>query len=187
MADDVAAGESRWDRLRIRLISIGLLVAGVLFLLRLTEDGVNVAMIIFFLIPAAMCLIPAAIMLHDARRVRRWPRARGVVVSTATVSMKGFPGSPARSHRPVVRYRYTVDGIERRGDTLWFGRTEGGNEGWVRSVLARNPAGVAVEVFYDPANPKRSSLEAVTSPVAWALLALGLVLLLGAILTFGVI
>jgi hypothetical protein len=194
MAKGDAPEEDRWDGLRARLIVIALLVAVVAFLWRMDGDDslVRAALpnadpvaVISFLIPAAFFLIPAGVMLRDARKVRRWPRVPGVVVSTAAVAMKGPPGSAARSRRPVVRYRYTAGGVERRGDTLWFGRQEGGGEGWTRKVLARYPVGAAVEVFCNPANPEQTSLEAAASPFAWAMLAVGLALLAGAVYAAG--
>jgi hypothetical protein len=194
MAEGDAPEESRWDRLRVRLISIALLIAIVLFLYRTFDDdagfltralpNADFMAMAFFLAPAVMFLIPAAILLRDVRRVRRWPRAPGVVISTGLRSMT-HTESAARSHRPVVRYRYTVDGKERQGDTLWVGRTEGGNEGWARSVLARYPVGAQVNVFHDPANPERTSLEAAVSPFGWALLVLGLIFLAIAIYASG--
>jgi hypothetical protein len=79
MADDDTSGESRWDRLRVRLISIALLVASVLFLFR-ADDWIRTALpnsdpsaMLAWFIPAAMTLTGAGLMLRKTWKVRRNP------------------------------------------------------------------------------------------------------------------
>jgi hypothetical protein len=196
MAGEDEPQEGPWDKLRVRLISVALFLAIVMFLYRMAEDGpgflapllpdADLAAMAAFLVPAAIMLGGVAVMAWSVRKVRRWPRAPGVIVSTSLAPMKN-PESAGRSFRPIVRYRYTVGGVERQGRTLRHGRTEGGNEGWARQALARYPAGAPVNVLYNPLNPAESALEASLGPLGWALLVLGLLLLLGAVYAAGVI
>lgn len=191
MADDGASGESRWDRLRVRLISIALLVAFVLFLSRAGEwieaalpNSDPDAMLAWF-IPAAMTLTGAGFMLRKTWKVRRWPRAPGVVLSSS-LDHDRAADAETQSFQPIIRYSYTVDGVTRKGRRLTPGGAESGGEGWAREMLARYPVGSATSVYYNPANPDEAVLEASPPPLARGLLALGLLLMLGVVYAAGV-
>lgn len=191
MADDGTSGESRWDKLRVRLISIGLLVACTLFLFRAGEwitaalpNSDPDAMLAWF-IPAAMTLTGAGFMLRKTLQVRRWPRAPGVVLS-ASLKQSRDADAETQSFQPIIRYSYTVDGVKREGRRLTLGGAEGGGEGWAREVLARYRVGTPVSVFCNPANPDEAALEASAPPLARGLLVLGLLLLLGLVYAAGV-
>jgi hypothetical protein len=191
MADE-SASESRWDRLRVRLISIGLLVAFVLFLFRADEwiraalpNSDPSAMLAWF-IPAAMTLTGAGFMMRTAWQVRRWPRVPGVILS-ASLKHSRAADEEAESFQPLVRYSYTVDGVKREGRRLALRGTDaGGSESWAREVLARYPVGKPISVFYNPANPDEAAIEASAPPLARGLLVLGCLLMLGVVYAAGV-
>lgn len=81
-----------------------------------------------------------------------WPCTSGTVVS-ASVQV-GASGS-TRLEQPLVLYAYQVDGQRFQGSRLRFS----GAPMAANAVVDRCPAGSAVRVFYDPADPGNSTLE----------------------------
>jgi hypothetical protein len=186
--------ETRRDRIRVRLISIALLVAIAAFLYRYLGEAEALILrwlpnsdpgaMASFLMPAVIVLVGAGAMARQSLQVRRWPRAPGVILSSKLETILATDES-GPSFRPLIRYRYTADGEKREGRTLILGGLQDGGEDWARAVLARYPAGASVSVFCDPANPARSALEASLPPLARGLLVLGLLLLFGVIYAAG--
>ena len=81
-----------------------------------------------------------------------WKRTKGTVLS-ATVQV-GNAGAP-RQESPLVLYAYQVNGEVFRGHRV---RMKNGSCN-ASTTIARYPAGTAVVVFYDPADPRNSALE----------------------------
>jgi hypothetical protein len=129
------------------------------------------------LVPAIVMAVPAVIMARSVLEVRRWNRVQGVVASVGLASMR-YKGSPARSLRPVIRYNYTVNGVELTGDVFEYGRRTGGSESWAKAILDRHPPGTPVIVLHDPLKPSRACLRATFGLAEWALSTLSLLLLL---------
>lgn len=137
---------------------------------------------VVFLVLAAIVATPAAIMVHNLREVRDWHRASGVVVSTGLKRMR-HRGSPARSYSPVVRYRYSVNGIEYHSEVLSNGMTSGGSKPWAQRVNDRYPPGSSVTVWHHPKAHDRACLEAGFGVFGWILVVLAAALLLLAVAT----
>lgn len=82
----------------------------------------------------------------------RWPHTTGTVLSsTVQVSRNGN----ARHEQPLVLYAYQVDGQVFQGNRVRLS----GSATSASATVARYPAGAAVTVYYDPANPAVSALE----------------------------
>lgn len=133
-----------------------------------------------FLLPAAIFALPAVIMAHNVYEVRRWRRVPGEIVSTRLVHMR-YPSSAARSYRPAVRYRYTVDGVEHEGNVLFHGMESGGSKPWAQRIADRYPPGARVTVMHHPVLPEKACLDAEFGFFGWVLAALASVFTLLAV------
>lgn len=132
------------------------------------------------LVPALLLGLPALIMAYNVIEVRRWHRAPGVVTSTGLGLMR-YPGSTARSYRPVIRYTYRVHDVEYHGDVFTHGMESGIHKPAAQKILDRHPPGSSVTVLYDPKKPSRACLCATFGFFGWVFTVLSLLLLLLAI------
>ena len=95
--------------------------------------------------------------LKSAGLPRQWRETRGIVDSAtvgSTTSSSGRLGVDV-AYVPDVRYRYTVDGREFRGDTVHRGLAANSEEE-ARATVERYPVGTRVRVFYDPEAPEQA-------------------------------
>ncbi|WP_038169096.1 DUF3592 domain-containing protein [Verrucomicrobium sp. BvORR106] len=124
---------------------------------------------------AAVVATPVVIMARNFLKVRRWQRVPGVVLSTGMRQMN-FPRSPARSHRPVIRYSYLVDCTEHLGSVYLHGAHVGGSKRWAQRILDRYPQGTSITVRHDPALPSRCCITVEFGFFGWVLTVLSLLL-----------
>ncbi len=111
---------------------------------------------------AALCALSAlvhlAIVIYSASlgvRTADWPSTRGVMLRSTWQVTSGRNTYKT----PDVRYRYQVNGAEFEGDRLQFGPTV-----FVADRLRALPEGSAQRVYFDRANPARSTL---TAGIVW--------------------
>ncbi|MBX3190776.1 MAG: DUF3592 domain-containing protein [Labilithrix sp.] len=102
--------------------------------------------------------------IRAAARRRSWPKAAGTITHAEVLT---HPGSPP-FHTGVVRYVYALEAVTayRGGDRQHQGRMESETSespAPAQALLAKYRVGDRVEVFYDPARPSRSRLEASVS------------------------
>ena len=128
--------------------------------------------------------------LREAAAMKRWPLAKGRVLSSKVEEYRtdagtgSYGGSRARMtlYRPVVVYEYEVDGERFKGDRL--AQSPGMNKGvptLAEKTVQRYPAGSAVDVRYNGKRPNESVLEP-RVPAGWILaflIALALLALAG--------
>jgi hypothetical protein len=69
-----------------------------------------------------------------------------------TIQLKG------KSYRPVISYRYNVNGFDYEGNKIKYGATWG-TESVANDYCEKYPAGKIVKVSFDPMNHHRSVLE----------------------------
>jgi hypothetical protein len=70
--------------------------------------------------------------------------------------------SDGTTYRPVVKYRYTVNGRSYESDQVTVLKEASGHS-WATGVLARIPSGDTVRAYYDPADPSSAFLLRETS------------------------
>ena len=103
-----------------------------------------------------------------------WPKAAGTIVR-ATIRWDG------EHYSPEIKYRFTVDGQEHTADTVSYTarQVSGSRAGHelARNAIVRYPAGLQVDVFYDPSRPSHAVFER-GSKIGDAVLAAGVGLLL---------
>jgi hypothetical protein len=78
------------------------------------------------------------------------------VVGSQVVSHRG---SKSTSHRPLVTFRYQVDGRERQAETVFPLAATFSDEAPAQAVVARHPPGSQTTAWYDPAAPDAAFLE----------------------------
>lgn len=100
------------------------------------------------------------------RKMFPWLRTQGVIVSSEVESYRENTSSSNSSSRTfykaVVEYRYEVEGQEYHG-ILGAGSpitiSTSGNQASAEATAAKYPAGMAVEVCYNPQKPAQSGLD----------------------------
>ena len=110
-----------------------------------------------------------------AKRAAKWPTVRGTIVASAVEKYeeRDSSGSLRIAYRPAVEYSYAVNGRDYRGTQIRLMVQISGSEAAAAKVVARYPAGGAVDVHYDPNDPSTAALEnSRGGPVILLLLAL---------------
>ena len=88
-----------------------------------------------------------------------WPTAPGRVTDSRVASHTSFRnGRQITQIAGVVKYEYQVMGQTYESDKLGFGNAASGRKN-ANAKVAEYPAGTAVTVHYDPADPSKSVLE----------------------------
>lgn len=125
------------------------------------------------------------------RQSQSWPKTSGTVMQSGlhTYHDTDDDGNSTTTYGVSVRYSYTVTGQQYESDRRTFSEVRTGSMRRTQQILDRLPQGGSVEVYYDPANPSSSVLEAGVGASTYALLAFSIVLViagtLGALGVFG--
>ena len=131
----------------------------------------------FVLIGAALLFFGSRSVSH-ARASSTWPVAEGVITAAEVVRRSGS-GDSGPTYRPDISYDYTVDGVTRHGDRIYFGgAVSTSNRGWARGIVERYPVGRQVTVHYSPDDPALAVLEPGMTWVVWMMPGIGAVLFL---------
>jgi hypothetical protein len=81
-----------------------------------------------------------------------WREVSGVITRSEVV----FRGS---HYEPVVEYKYEVDGVTYRGDTIARGLITFNWKGPAARLVEKFPVGASVPVFVDSKYPRRAALQ----------------------------
>jgi Protein of unknown function (DUF3592) len=93
----------------------------------------------------------------DAWASTSWPLTGGTVVSCRVARN---PDAPDVTYTAHISYRYLVAGRQYKNTTVSFGAVvSSSSPAAAERIVARYPAGKAVQVAYDPADPGRAVLE----------------------------
>jgi len=93
---------------------------------------------------------------YQGCRTVSWPSVSGRVVSTRIDEALGSKGST--TYRPVITYRYVVDGVEHTSDRL-SGAVITHGRSWAQGRCDAYPVGSEVTVYYNPRDPAKAVLE----------------------------
>lgn len=162
----------------------------------------------FLMVIGAVVLfaVSAVLALISNRRKSRiaasatWPSVSGTVMSNA-VKIVGAVDPGAGTRAPTysvdLHYRYTVDGSDYESHRIGWGTKSADREPDIPEAFVRNyPAGHAIDVFYDPADPATAMIDPTGSRfrlvhvnlagvMAWTLGLLGVLMLIFAALSAG--
>jgi|AMWB02.1.fsa_nt_gi hypothetical protein len=142
------------------------------------------------LILGILCIVAGALIilfgLLQARKAStakaRWAEAHGQILESHLQSQRSrsSSGISSTTYSPEVTYEYEVDGQTYTGNRLGFG-SGSFSEKKAKAKIAPYPAGAAVTVHYDPAEPSNAVLETVATNKGGALVLGGALIALGVI------
>jgi hypothetical protein len=127
-------------------------------------------------------LAPWFLKYRKARRTEAWPSVSGRIIESRIV--RGVFSSSwytREEERYCVRYGYTVNGSRLQSETVSVVDSHRPND-----IVRKYPAGITVEVFYDPKNARSSVLEPGGVPHLWYLI-VGLPVLLVGLALFSLV
>lgn len=103
-----------------------------------------------------LCLASAIWNRLHQRKAFPWARTQGAIVSSETESYTDSVGNhQTRFYKAVIEFNYQVEGQEYHNT---IGESSG-SQSSADAEVARYPAGLKVEVYYDPKNPTHSALN----------------------------
>jgi uncharacterized membrane protein YuzA (DUF378 family) len=156
----------------ILAVVIGLIVVGVVAFYKLgdivtllagnTANPQFVAACVGFALLAS--LIIWAIQRHAARQ-RTWPKAPAVIEHSDVRAFEELEGNSGSGrwrtvYRADIIYRYDVGGVRYTGDMVSGGMRVSSNiESVARKAAAKYPAGMRLDIRYNPDNPAESVLK----------------------------
>lgn len=113
----------------------------------------------FLLIGLLFSGVGAGVAWHQDRTIRAAIETRGVVLKRwiDVRTSSSSDGGTSTSYRPVVEYRYTVDGRTLQGDHVYPLSISAGR-GWAERTIERFRDGETVAVYYRPERPDKTFL-----------------------------
>ncbi|HSY53977.1 MAG TPA: DUF3592 domain-containing protein [Opitutaceae bacterium] len=135
------------------------------------------------IIGAAFAIIGAGVAVYGigevkkARATMNWPSTQGRVIRSEIVRYPASKIDQPDTYGPAVEYEYVSNGRKLTGNNISFGVTGASesNHGFADDYVAKYPAGKAINVFFDPANPQESVLERGASGKTYISLGIGLI------------
>ena len=98
-------------------------------------------------------------MRRKAAASRGWPTAPGEIThASIEESVSSDDDGPSTSYQPKIAYSYQVAGVSYEARRLTFGAQRTGSRQSAQKALDAYPAGKAVQVHYNPANPAEAVL-----------------------------
>ena len=116
------------------------------------HPAVAVAAGVALLLATSFFFAATASRLLSARASRSWPETEGFIIESRLSSNSTYC-------RPVINYRYMVNGQSFVGDDLVAGPQDHYGSHEAQAEIDRYPVGRKVAVFYDPANPSTCCIE----------------------------
>ena len=114
-------------------------------------------------------------ILAKSKKVKSWPTIKGVIEESR-------PEADYNDLLPHIAFSYQVDNIQHR-TIFMFPEGTHPSQQLSQAYLDKYPVGNEVLVYYNPDHPETATLEPETKG-DWMILALGLMLVVGSIITF---
>lgn len=103
-----------------------------------------------------------------------WPTTEAQIIESRVVQV---PVKNGTNYRPLIKYRYVVNGVEYSGDSIRFINFGYDDEKEARQVVERYPVGQKVELRFQSSNPKMSVLDAGLHQSDWLPASAGMALI----------
>lgn len=131
-------------------------------------------------VAGVVLLLLGFVRASKARASANWPRVKGTVTRSEVVENDNKEESePARTWKPLVEYRYEVNGVAYTSARISFDDVETGDPKGASDIVREFPTGASIDVHYRP----EAHSESVLKPgLSWAsgilpVLGVGLVIL----------
>lgn len=121
-----------------------------------TSSGVVLGGLVFFAVGVGMTYFGWT-GVQEARASESWPVVSGTVTESFVEVVEDSEGSDG--HRPVVRYRYEVEGERFESSRISFGTHNNADKRGAERTVADYPVGEPADVAYDPDDHGRAVLE----------------------------
>jgi hypothetical protein len=116
------------------------------------HPAVTLVAAVLFLLVASILFESAASRFSSARASRSWPGVEGLIIESRLPT-------PCTHCRPILNYRYVVNGQSLVGEHIVAGPQDYYNSEDAEAKLRENVVGRKITVYYDPANAAKSCLE----------------------------
>ena len=100
-------------------------------------------------------------------------RSCGSFIDEERTTTGSGPGARSVTYRPVVVYRYAVQGTTYEARRVSFGEYATSDIEDARTVVSRYPPGACVRVFHEPEQPSTAILEPGGGGLPWLYVAIG--------------
>lgn len=135
---------------------------------------------VVYLLTALLSLLGLIIMtvglyrVYLSFRTAAWPTTEAQIIESRVVPV---PVKNGYRYRPVIKYRYTVNGVEYTGALIRFNNFDHDNEQEAAQVVAGFPIGRKVALSFQGDNPKISVLEPGLHQSDWLTASIGFALI----------
>ena len=123
------------------------------------RTGMRLFVIMFTLIPSIFACVGGFLAWSQDKKIQTYVPVDAKVLSTRIErkESRDSDGHTSVSYKPVVEYKYGVDGRDYQcNDVMPFSRSASNK--WARSVVNQFPKGKTVTAYYDPGNPNKAFL-----------------------------
>jgi Protein of unknown function (DUF3592) len=121
------------------------------------EFGWSVLLIIFLALAIFLTVYTIRSTINGLAS-KTWPKTNGLILDARWQSISRGGGSKSRAKWLVV-YKYHVGANEYRSDRVFFGVIADDTKKEIRDRCDRNKVGAAVDVYYNPEDPRMAVLE----------------------------
>lgn len=140
------------------------------------------------IVTGIIALIWGGLIVQNASVSSDWPSVKGEITKSKVEKKtervkKNDRWQTKTTFWAGVQYSYSVDGTEFVGGKISFG-DYGGEQEHARQIVKRFKKGKAVDVYYDPEEPKTAVLEPGTSNSSYLVLGIGLASLIAGIVSY---
>ena len=136
---------------------------------KITPLGARIFGIGFAAFACIFMVIGGGTAWSQARKLTGWLPIEAQIIGGEVTSRRGKKGGT--TYKPVVRFAYRVDGVERNADTPLPIDMSIKDSSWAHDVVRRFPAGSRATAYYNPRAPDEAFLlrEVSVSPYLFML------------------
>jgi len=125
------------------------------------------------------------VLFQQTASAEKWPTTDGIIFHSTVDSYREHDST---MHKPLVQYKYTVNGVNYSSNRVRFGVISTSDGGYANEVVNRYPVGKTVKVYYNPDNPSEALLEPGITWIEYLPILFGLIfILIGIVFLFFVI
>lgn len=147
----------------------------------------NNIVIVILVIVGIVLLIQGIWKNAGVRRVSKWPQTDALIINAVAeptsgadkdsyIDPKNITGSSGRSYRPLVLYKYRVDGREYQSSNLFYSGSKKYDANGIKALMSQLQPGSVIKVLYNPSNPSHAYIN--SGNRSYTTIIIGIILLL---------